>query len=779
LRLARTLLVTAIVGFLMAFLLYPLAHSCKGAFFDGSWRVLATDLRNWQALCSAVSEAGGETPASVIRQALTADVQEAVSDAAESGTPAPEVRKALLERLNGLIGSGDLAQQEAFFSLVDSPQGRQATGIKHDYARRHVKKRSRQLAAGELQQLMQHDPAWFLAAVQKAEPDLADKLRMLTEDRWDWRELQKPVGRTLAPQLLDALDANGLPGLQAALEARGLASIISISLPARHQERANRLLVEAAFPDAIRPMTFKAGHFTLGFFKYFWTDALTRACILNSLALGCVVTVLTAALALPLSLAVVRYRFPGKTLLTGLLLLPMIMPPFVGAIGMRQVLARFGSLNLLMMRLGMVSSPIDWLGGAKFWGVVILEVLHLYPIMYLNFAAALANVDPSLEEAAMNLGSHGPRLFRRITLPLMMPGVFAGSVLVFIWAFTDLGTPLVFGYRQVVAVQIFNQVSDLESNPQGYALVVGVLAITALIFLLTKRLFGLRSYQSLTRGPSAGGEKKAGALRSALIVAFLLAVVGAACLPHAAVILSSLKGDWFMSVLPGRYTLEHFHDALGHPLTLSSIRNSIAYSSLSTVLDVILGVLIAYLLVRHTFWGSHVLDALVMLPLAVPGLVLAFGYVAAFSGTALDPRENPVALLVIAYAIRRLPYMVRAAYAGFQQINVQLEEAAVNLGSPPLRAVRRITVPLLSANLIAGGVLVFSFAMLEVSDSLILAMKEQFYPITKAIFVLVQRIEDGPYIASALGVWAMVFLGLSLITAGALLGRRMGQLFRV
>jgi len=138
-----------------------------------------------------------------------------------------------------------------------------------------------------------------------------------------------------------------------------------------------------------------------------------------------------------------------------------------------------------------------------------------------------------------------------------------------------------------------------------------------------------------------------------------------------------------------------------------------------------------------------------------------------------------VALLVIAYAIRRLPYMVRAAYAGFQQINVQLEEAAVNLGSPPLRAVRRITVPLLSANLIAGGVLVFSFAMLEVSDSLILAMKEQFYPITKAIFVLVQRIEDGPYIASALGVWAMVFLGLSLITAGALLGRRMGQLFRV
>ncbi|NLW49332.1 MAG: iron ABC transporter permease [Candidatus Brocadiaceae bacterium] len=526
-------------------------------------------------------------------------------------------------------------------------------------------------------------------------------------------------------------------------------------------------------------MRFEAGHFTFAFFKYFWTDALTRSSILNSLALGCVVTLLTAAVALPLSLLVVRYRFPGKGLLSGLLLVPMIMPPFVGAIGMRQVLARFGSLNLLLMQAGVIGSPIDWLGGARFWGVVIMEVLHLYPIMYLNFAAALANVDPSLEEAAMNMGSHGPRLFRRITLPLMMPGLFAGSVLVFIWAFTDLGTPLVFGYNRVVAVQIFNQVNELENNPQGYALVVGVLALTALIFLLTKRLFGLKAYQSLTRGPSASTERSAGPVRSVLIVSFVLLVVAAACLPHLAVIFSSLRAEWFMTVLPERYTLSHFEDALGHSLTLSSIRNSIGYSSLSTGLDVVLGVLIAYLLVRTKFRGAQVLDALVMLPLAVPGLVLAFGYVAAFSWTPLDPRENPVPLLVIAYGIRRLPYMVRAAYAGFQQVNVQLEEAAINLGSPPMRAVRRITAPLLSANLIAGGILVFSFAMLEVSDSLILAMKERFYPITKAIFVLTQRIEDGPYIASALGVWAMVFLALSLLAAGALLGRRMGQLFRV
>ena len=135
-------------------------------------------------------------------------------------------------------------------------------------------------------------------------------------------------------------------------------------------------------------------------------------------------------------------------------------------------------------------------------------------------------------------------------------------------------------------------------------------------------------------------------------------------------------------------------------------------------------------------------------------------------------------LLVIAYAMRRLPYVVRAAYAGFQQVSVTLEEAAVNMGSSSLRVLRRITLPLISANLIAGGILAFSFAMLEVSDSLILAIKERYFPLTKAIYQLLGRIEDGAYIASALGVWAMGFLGLSLITAGVLLGRKMGQLFR-
>jgi iron(III) transport system permease protein len=167
-----------------------------------------------------------------------------------------------------------------------------------------------------------------------------------------------------------------------------------------------------------------------------------------------------------------------------------------------------------------------------------------------------------------------------------------------------------------------------------------------------------------------------------------------------------------------------------------------------------------------------------MLPLAVPGLVLAFGYLAAFTATPIDPIRNPTVLLVVAYAVRRLPYMVRAAYAGFQQVNPELEEAAVNLGSPPLKATWKVTVPLVGANLIAGGILVFAFAMLEVSDSLILAQSKQYYPITKFIYDRAMS-DTGEYAACAMGVWAMVFLALAIMTAGVLLGRRMGQLFRV
>jgi iron(III) transport system permease protein len=240
---------------------------------------------------------------------------------------------------------------------------------------------------------------------------------------------------------------------------------------------------------------------------------------------------------------------------------------------------------------------------------------------------------------------------------------------------------------------------------------------------------------------------------------------------------------WFLSVLPADFTMEFFARALGSELARTALWNSLALSVCASALDVAMGFCIAWLCVRRRIAGADWLDALSMAPLAIPGLVIAFGYLGCFSArfprTLLDPRFNPMALLAVSYAIRRLPYMVRAAHAGLEQTSRTYEEAAANLGATPFRVVRRVTLPLVAANLVAGGILCFAFSMLEVSDSLILAQSEGFYPITKAIYVLMDGLENGINVAAALGVWAMALLAAAMLWAAALVGRRMGQMFRV
>ncbi len=167
-----------------------------------------------------------------------------------------------------------------------------------------------------------------------------------------------------------------------------------------------------------------------------------------------------------------------------------------------------------------------------------------------------------------------------------------------------------------------------------------------------------------------------------------------------------------------------------------------------------------------------------MIPLALPGIVLAFGYVVTYMDTPLDPVDNPVPLLIIAYGIRRLPYMVRSASAGLQQTSMSLEEASATFGASKFYTLRKITVPLITANLLAGGLLCFAYAMLDVSDSLILAMKDKYYPLTKAIYALFLEQGDGEFTASALGMIGMLILTACIMGASLILGKKMGELFR-
>jgi len=362
-----------------------------------------------------------------------------------------------------------------------------------------------------------------------------------------------------------------------------------------------------------------------------------------------------------------------------------------------------------------------------------------------------------------------------------LPGYFAGAIIVFIWAFTDLGTPLIFGFSRVAPVQIFDAVTSIHTNPMGYSLVVVVLLMTLALFFISKKVLAGRRYEMMGRGHAGEGMARATSPQTIVIWAVAGGLALVALLPHFMVVVQSLAGRWFMSELPSEWTLANYSELTRTGATLGSIRNSLFYSSLSAGLDVVLGVGIAWLLTRRRIPLAGLLDGLAMLPLALPGLVLAFGYVAGFDFKIswINPRENPTLLLIISYSVRRLPYMVRSAYTGFQQTSVTLEEASANLGASPFRTLRKITLPLVAANLIAGWVLTFAFAMLEVSDSLILAQVEKFYPITKMIYQHMQRIEpSAPSVACALGVLGMILLTASLFIAGKLLGRKMGQLFR-
>jgi iron(III) transport system permease protein len=532
----------------------------------------------------------------------------------------------------------------------------------------------------------------------------------------------------------------------------------------------------------------RGGGFTFAYVGLVFRDPVLMRGLVNAISIAIVVTAITLAVSLPLAVLSVRYEFRGRAVLNSLLLVPLVLPPFVGAIGMKMVLGRFGPLTQLM---GAPPLGIDWIGRFRVAGIIIVEVLHLYPIMLLNLQATLANLDPAMEQAAANLGASRARVFWRITLPLLRPGLFAGCTLVLIWSFTELGTPLMFDFYTITPVQLFRQVLEVSSSPLPFALVTVMLVASALLYLAGKVALGRSVDAAAGKATIATSPTRLHGLRALLAASALALLFALAVIPHVAVIITSLTatGQWYKSFLPAQFTFAHFGQALVDDLAFPSVMRSIEYASLATLLAVSIGLAAAIVIVRSSLRVRGLIDTLSMLPLAVPGLVLSFGYLAISVSAKrrfgihtprfLDVQEFPVVVLVLAYAARRLPYVVRSAVAGLEQTPRDLELAAANLGAGRFAVLRKITAPLILANLIAGALLAFSFAMLEVSDSLLLAQRSDYYPITKAILDLSQRLGDGIYIASALGVWAMVLLTLTILIANSILAKKMGAIFRV
>ncbi len=506
----------------------------------------------------------------------------------------------------------------------------------------------------------------------------------------------------------------------------------------------------------------------VNFIDFFNTDLFRRS-FFNSVYVSGMSVVWASAIALPLAVLTTRFDFRGSLIIQTLGFVPLIMPPFVGAVAMQLLFGRNGTVNLLLN---------DWFGiripfmeGLN--GVIFVQSLHYFPFILINLSTSLRNIDRSMEEAAQNLGSSGFRLFRRIVFPLAMPGYLAGASLVFVKVFDDLATPLLLNVKDMLAPQAYLRVTSVGlTDPMGYVISVILIAVSIFAMWLSAVAMRGKDYSTVQRGGGGLSRRKLSRGESVIaygVVALILLLVLS---PHIGLLLLSFATVWSFSPLPDAYTVAHYGRVFGESSLY--IKNTLIYASLAGLIDVVIGGAIAYLVLRTKVVGRRWLDWAATAALAIPGVVLGIGYLRTFYGiTLLDgtPLATLWVMVVLALAIRRLPYALRACYAALQQVSESLEEAAENLGATKQRTIRRIVLPLMTGGLLAGFVTSFSTAAVELSATLMLIQSNSDAPIAYGLYVFMQSPAGrGP--GAALGVIAVIMVALCTLLSHYVIERR-------
>jgi iron(III) transport system permease protein len=501
------------------------------------------------------------------------------------------------------------------------------------------------------------------------------------------------------------------------------------------------------------------GGFTLVHFADFFANGLLREAFWNSIYVAAMTVIVASLIAVPLATILSRYKFRGAAFIHTLGVIPLVMPPFVGAVAMQLIYGRNGTINLLLMEW--FGFRIPFMEGLN--GVIFVEALHYFPFILLNLSAALANIDTSMEESAQNLGAYGFTLFSRIIFPLALPGYIAGAALVFVKVFDDLATPLLLNVNAMLAPQAYLKITSVGiADPMGYVIsVIMILCSVGGVWLSTLFLRG-RDFATTQRGGGSLSRRSLGRVSSALAIAFVIFAVALSLSPHIGIFLLSIASVWSFAVLPDGYTLAHYTTVFRESGPL--IGNTILYCGLAGLIDVVLGAIVAYIVLRTKLPGRKLVEQVAMAAVAVPGLVLGIGLLRTyydvklpFSGEALGTFWF---MLVIAYAVRRLPYALSAAKAALQQLHVSLEEAAESLGAGKMTTLSRIVVPLMTGGLLAGFVTSFATAAVELSATLLLVAKSGDAPLSYGIYVYMQSPAGrGP--GAALGVIAVVVVAIA------------------
>jgi iron(III) transport system permease protein len=513
------------------------------------------------------------------------------------------------------------------------------------------------------------------------------------------------------------------------------------------------------------------GQFTLLNFKDFFNNALFRESFWNSLFVGVMSVILASAYAMPLAYFTSRFEFKGAVIIQSLGIIPLIMPPFVGAVAMLMLFGRNGSVNLLLEEW--VGINIPFMEGLT--GVIFVESLHYFPFILINLSAALQNIDRSMEESAQNLGSFGLRLYRRIVLPLAMPGYMAGASLVFLKVFDDLGTPLLLNVNNMLAPQAYLRIASIGiKDPMGYVISVILVIMSLTSMWLAFRVFKGKDYATVQKGGGGLAKRRMKPIEKFFAWVIIIIIMVLVLAPHFGLSLLSLGTIWSYSVIPDAFTLNHFISVFSE--TPEYMTNTVLYSFLAATIDVILATAIAYLVLRTKLIGRKWLDYTAMAAVAIPGLVIGIGYLRAFHSIQVPWLENQSlatwwVAIVIALAIRRLPYALRACTAALQQVSVSLEESAENLGANKISSIRKIVIPLMAGGILAGFVTSFATAAVELGMTLMLVSKSSDGPLAYGIYVYMQSAAGrGP--GAALGIMAVIVVGTCTLFSYLFIERR-------
>ncbi len=517
-----------------------------------------------------------------------------------------------------------------------------------------------------------------------------------------------------------------------------------------------------------------AGRLTLTNFVEFARDPYYLRSLVNSLLLGLGTVAATSVLGFAVAFLLVRYDFVGRNLFSYLTLIPIISPPLVGVLGFTFIMGRAGTVNVLLEDWFGLAKPLNFVYGLH--GVLLVETLHLFPMITLNVVDALAKIDPALEEAAESVGARGWKKLVTITLPLTTPGYVAGALLVFIWTFSDFATPLVLGVHDLLASQAYlNIVQFVDRRLFRMGIVISALMVAlAVVFLVAARRYvAIKDYSSLSYSKIA--RRRLSPLRQAAALAFLSFVMLLSFIPYLGVGLASVGKGWSLTPFPLRYTLGYFERVIVE--TPKYIVNSFLYSTLAVVLCVAIGVPIAWILARTRLPGRDTLDGLNTLILAIPGTAIGIAYIRAFHFDLPLVGRGLTSLWIIlplVLAIRRLPYTVRGSYASLLLVHRSMEEAAASVGASGFRSFSDVTLPLIWRGVLVGSLFSFMTSLQEASAVLFLSLGG-WETITVGIFSF--YIAGSANEAAALGVILIVVAAVSVTLINRIAGTRMGGMF--